>query len=71
MKNRYIVNSYYTFSKMVGSDGLEPSMTEVGKFTVSCNSRYANYPFLLKFKPKHVPKNAPRQAGKINIWFDV
>ena len=32
---------------MVGSDGLEPSMTEVGKFTVSCNSRYANYPLKL------------------------
>ena len=32
---------------MVGSDGLEPSMTEVGRFTVSCNSRYANYPLKL------------------------
>lgn len=52
---------------MVGSDGLEPSMPEGGRFTVSCNSRYANYPFLLKLKPKQVPKKAPRQAGKINI----
>ena len=29
---------------MVGSDGLEPSVSEEGRFTVSCNSRYANYP---------------------------
>ena len=32
---------------MVGSDGLEPSMPEGGRFTVSCNSRYANYPLKL------------------------
>lgn len=30
---------------MVGSGGLEPPMPEGGRFTVSCNSRYANYPF--------------------------
>ena len=33
---------------MVGGDGLEPPKTEVGRFTVSCNSRYAN-------RPKSVP----------------
>jgi hypothetical protein len=28
----------------VGSVGLEPTMPEGGRFTVFCNSRYANYP---------------------------
>lgn len=29
---------------MVGTLGLEPRMTLVGRFTVSCNGRYATYP---------------------------
>lgn len=28
----------------MGADGLEPSKTEVGRFTVSCNCRYAMLP---------------------------
>ena len=37
---------------MVGGDGLEPPKTEVGRFTVSCNSRYANRPkIVLSLQP--------------------
>ena len=35
-----------SYAGLVGSDGLEPSVSEEGRFTVSCNSRYANYPKL-------------------------
>ena len=54
---------------MVGVVGFEPTQPEGNRFTVCCDSPTSphSYSFLLKFKPKHVPKNAPRQAGKINI----
>jgi hypothetical protein len=35
---------------MVGSDGLEPSVSEEGRFTVSCNSRYATRPKLAEIE---------------------
>ena len=54
---------------MVGVDRFERTQPKGNRFTVYCDSPTSphSYYFLLKFKPKHVPKNAPRQAGKINI----
>ena len=40
--NTGVFNVKYIFVKMVQRVGLKPTMPEDGRFTASCNSRYAN-----------------------------